>query len=111
MQREELRVSKFFCRLHVPLFRRRRNILDLRDDRSVRSALFFKDYNRYFVSISMCESVESTTFVRNIFSDSDGEHETCLTEESEKVRSFATLLARPHISLDLLGFLAGGSSL
>ena len=50
--------------VHVPLFRRRRNLhlFDLRDDSSVRSALFF-NYNRYFVSVSMCDSVESTTFV------------------------------------------------
>ena len=30
--------------VHVPLSRRRRNLLDLRDDRSVRSALFWKLY-------------------------------------------------------------------
>ena len=29
--------------LHVPLSRRRRNLLDLKDERSVRSALLFKD--------------------------------------------------------------------
>ena len=41
--------------VHVPLSPRRRNLLDLRDDRSaVRLGLFLKQYNRYFVSVSMC---------------------------------------------------------
>ena len=36
--------------------------------RTVRVPLFIA-YKSYFVSVSMCESVESTTFVGNIFSD------------------------------------------
>ena len=68
---EGLRISNFLRMsfLHIPFFHRHRNLLDLRVDRSVLSALFFKDYNRYFVSVSMFKSVECTTFVRNVFSD------------------------------------------
>ena len=66
----ELRVSNFFCRRHLYMFPCLAVAeISSRDDCSVLSSLFFKYYNRYFVSVSMCKSVESTTFVRNIFSD------------------------------------------
>ena len=56
--------------VHVPLSCGRKNfhLLDLRDYRCVGSALFSND-NRYFVPVSMCKSVESTTILRIIFSD------------------------------------------